>query len=310
MSAPPPLLIIAGPTASGKSALALQLAALIDAEIISADSQQVYRRFDVGTAKPTSDERARVRHHLVDVADPEEVFSAARFGALADEAIAEVTARGKRVLIVGGTGLYLRVLLHGVVPAPPADPALRAALEEEAMRLGREALHQRLAAVDPQSAAAIKPGDLVRIIRALEIHTLCGTTASALREDHRFAQDRYPFTLNVLDPPRDELYRRIHQRANAMFAGGLLDEVQAHLAAGRRGCAPMKSVGYKQAVQHLDGTLTLAEAIASTATETRRYAKRQLTWFKKEPGARFIQPPWDPGTLMEAHRRASNRTGE
>ncbi|MBX5481486.1 MAG: tRNA (adenosine(37)-N6)-dimethylallyltransferase MiaA [Myxococcaceae bacterium] len=292
MSERPALLVIAGPTASGKTALAIEVAQQLGAEIVSADSQQVYRGFDIGTAKPTAADRALVPHHLLDVADPTETFSAARFQALADEAIAQIAARGKRVVVAGGTGLYLRILLHGVVPAPPAAPELRRSLEAEAERIGRQALHARLAAIDPETAAKVQPTDLVRIVRALEIYELTGTTASEFRREHRFAEDRYRFDLVVLDPPREELYRRIDARTEAMFRGGLLDEVRRHLSAGLRDAAPMKSVGYLQALQHLDGTLTFEEAIARAARETRRYAKRQLTWFRREPGARFLQPPY------------------
>lgn len=289
----PRLTVIAGPTASGKTALAIEVARKLGAEIVSADSQQVYRGFDIGTAKPSAEELAQVRHHLVSVADPDETFSAARFQSLADAAIADITSRGKRVVVAGGTGLYLRILLHGVVPAPPAAPEIRARLEEEAQRLGREHLHQRLDAIDPETAARVKPTDLVRIVRALEIHELTGTTASQFRNEHRFAEDRYPFDLYVLDPPREELYRRIDERAARMFREGLLDEVRDLVARGFRDTAPMGSVGYVQALAQLEGRLTLEEAIAQTARESRRYAKRQLTWFRREPGARFIQPPYD-----------------
>lgn len=289
----PRLTVIAGPTASGKTALAIEVARKLGAEIVSADSQQVYRGFDIGTAKPSAEELAQVPHHLLSVAEPDETFSAARFQSLADAAIADITSRGKRVVVAGGTGLYLRILLHGVVPAPPAAPEIRARLEEEAQRLGREHLHQRLSAIDPETAARVKPTDLVRIVRALEIHELTGTTASQFRNEHRFAEDRYPFDLYVLDPPREELYRRIDQRAARMFREGLLDEVRDLVARGYRDATPMGSVGYVQALAQLEGRLTLEEAIAQTARESRRYAKRQLTWFRREPGARFIQPPYD-----------------
>ena len=287
-----PLIVIAGPTASGKTALAIEVARRIDAEIVSADSQQVYRDFDIGTAKPTAEERTQVPHHLIDVADPMETFSAARFQQLADDAIKEIASRGKRVVVVGGTGLYLRILLHGVVPAPPAAPELRRALEAEAAEKGREALHARLAGIDPETASWVKPTDLVRIVRALEIHALTGTTASQFRREHQFAEDRYRFDLFVLDPPRDELYRRIDERTRKMFEHGLVEEVRSLLARGYRDAAPMKSVGYAQALAHVDGTLSLEDAIAQAARETRRYAKRQLTWFRRETGARFIQPPY------------------
>ncbi len=195
-----PLWVIAGPTASGKTALALQVAQALGAEIVSADSQQVYQRFDIGTAKPSAAELAQVRHHLISVVAPTEIFSAARYQTLADAAIADIRGRGRPVVVVGGTGLYLRALLHGLVPAPPADPALRATLEEEATRLGRPALHARLSAIDPVAAKAIKSTDLVRIIRALEIHTLTGRPASEHRQEHAFKDSRHFYRLFVLSP--------------------------------------------------------------------------------------------------------------
>jgi tRNA dimethylallyltransferase len=293
----PPLTVIAGPTASGKTRLAIALAQRIDAEIVSADSQQVYRWFDIGTAKPSAAELAAVPHHLVSILDPGESFSAGRFQSLADQAIAAITGRGKRVLVVGGTGLYVRVLLHGVVPAPASDADLRRALEQEAQRIGREGLHRRLAEVDPETAAQVKTTDLVRIVRALEIHALTGTTASRFRREHRFAEDRYAYRLFVLDPPRQELYRAIDERTRGMFRGGLVEEVRSLVTRGYRDAAPMKSVGYAQALAHVEGSLTLEEAIARASRETRRYAKRQLTWFRREPGAQFLPPPWDAEAL-------------
>ncbi len=286
------LIVLAGPTASGKTALALRLAERLGAEIVSADSQQVYRYFDIGTAKPTATELARVRHHLVSIAEPNERFSAAQFQSLADAAIGDVRKRGRRVLVVGGTGLYLRILLHGVISAPGANAELRQQLEEEAARKGTAALHQRLAQVDPATAAAVKPTDLVRIIRALEIHQSTGVPVSEQRRRHGFMENRYPFALYVLSPPRDELYRAIDERAKAMFAGGLLDEVRSLVQRGFRDAAPMRSVNYVQALAVVEGRLSLDEGIASAAQQARRYAKRQLTWFRKEAGARHLSPPY------------------
>ena len=286
------LTVIAGPTASGKTVLALKVAQAHGAEIISADSQQVYRHFDIGTAKPSAEELARVPHHLISIVEPLEPFSAARFQALADQAIAEIRQRGKQVLVVGGTGLYLRILLHGVVAAPPADPALREQLQARAERDGKEALHRALAEVDPESAARIPVNDLVRTIRALEIHALTGRTAAEWRKAHGFAPDRYPFRLFVLDPPRDALYRAIDARTHAMFEGGLLEEVERLVRLGYRDAAPMRSVGYREALLHLEGKLSREDAERLAAQATRHYAKRQLTWFRKEPGARFVAPPY------------------
>jgi tRNA dimethylallyltransferase len=286
------LLVIAGPTASGKSALALELARRIGAELVSADSQQVYRHFDIGTAKPSAQELAAVPHHLISVVEPTEPFSAARFQALADAAIADIHGRGRPVVVVGGTGMYLRILLHGVVAAPPADPALRATLEAEGLKDGWPALHARLTEVDPESARVIHLTDKVRIVRALEIHALTGMAASAWRRAHGFTQDRYPYRLFVLDPPREALYAAIDARCRAMFEHGLLDEVRSLVAQGFEDAAPMRSVGYKEALAAVRGELSVEDAIRLAARDTRHYAKRQLTWFKKEAGARFIQPPY------------------
>lgn len=283
------LTVIAGPTAAGKSGLAVALAQRLNAEIVGADSQQVYRHFDVGTAKPTAAELAAVPHHLISAVDPLEPFSAARYQTLADAAIAQIHARGRRVVIVGGTGLYLRVLLHGVVAAPGSDPALRDELETD----DDQTLHARLAEVDPITAAKLPVGDRVRIIRALEIQTLSGRPASEHRAAHAFAPDRHPFRLFVLSPPRESLYAAINARTRAMFEGGLLDEVRRLVAQGYREAAPMQSVGYVEALAVVEGRLDLAAAIAQAAQRTRHYAKRQLTWFKKEPGAQFLAPPWD-----------------
>lgn len=289
----PRLTVIAGPTASGKTALAVELALRAGGEIVSADSQQVYKHFDIGTAKPSAEELAAVPHHLISEVEPLETFSAAEYQRRADAAIADIASRGKPVFVVGGTGLYLRVLLHGVVEAPGALPELRAELEALAAAEGREAVHRKLAEVDPETAAKLPPNDLVRIVRALEIHARTGIPASEFRRAHAFSADRYPFSLYVLEPPREALYATINARTEAMFARGLVEETRELLAAGFADAAPMRSVGYVQARAVVEGRMTLDEAIQDTAQETRRYAKRQLTWFRKEPGAVFVQPPYD-----------------
>jgi tRNA dimethylallyltransferase len=293
----PSLTVIAGPTASGKTAIAIELARRHGGEIVSADSQQVYRFFDIGTAKPSAEELAAVPHHLISVVDPLEPFSAAEYQRRADAAIEDITSRGRPVFVVGGTGMYLRILLHGLVEAPGADPELRAELEALAAAEGREAVHRKLAEVDPETAAKLPPQDLVRTIRALEIHKQTGKTASEFRREHAFAPDRYPFRMYVLNPPREALYRTIDARTAAMFQRGLVEEVRELIARGFAEAAPMRSVGYVQAKAVVDGQLSVDEAIQQTAQETRRYAKRQLTWFRKEPGALFVEPPYDTLTL-------------
>jgi tRNA dimethylallyltransferase len=295
--------VIAGPTASGKTALAVALARRLDGEIVNADSQQVYRGLDVGTAKPTAEERAAAPHHLVDVVEPGEGMDAARFAALADRAIADVASRGKVPVVAGGTGLYLRALLHGVVAAPGRDPALRAGLEEEAARLGRAALHARLAKVDPEAARRIRPNDLVRIVRALEI-AAAGRRPSELHATHAFRPDRYDAVLLALDPPRAELHARIDARVAEMFAGGLLDEARALAARFGEAVPPKLPIGYAEALACVRGALPLEEAIRRVQAAHRRYARRQIVWLRKERGVEWIRPPYDVDALA---RRVARR---
>jgi tRNA dimethylallyltransferase len=291
MASGPPLIVIAGPTGAGKTELAIELAERLGAEIVSADSQAVYRHFDLGTAKPSPEQLARVPHHLVSIVEPTELFSAARWAALADAAIAGIRQRGRRVLVVGGTGLYLRVLLHGLTDAPP-DPAVRRALEDEARRVGPEAMHRRLAEVDPDAAARLAVADVLRVVRALEIHATTGTPPSQLRAAHAFQPARHPARLFFLDPDREDLEARIAERTRRMYARGLVAETERLVARGFRDTAPMRSLGYRQALAVVEGSLGVAEAERETALATRRYAKRQRTWFRREPDTRFVAPPY------------------
>jgi tRNA dimethylallyltransferase len=290
------IVVIAGPTASGKTALAVSLARRLGGEIVNADSQQVYRGLDVGTAKPTAEERAAVPHHLLDVVEPGEGMDAARFAALADAAISDIASRGRLPVVAGGTGLYLRALLHGVVAAPGRDPALRARLEEEALRLGRPALHERLRALDPAAAARIRPNDLVRVVRALEI-AAGGRRPSELHAGHAFREDRYDAVLLALDPPRAELHARIGARVREMFAGGLLDEARALLARGGGALAGRLPIGYAEAAACARGEIALEEAIRRVEVAHRRYARRQIVWLRKERGVEWVRPPYDPEAL-------------
>lgn len=290
------LLVIAGPTASGKSALAVELAQRLGGEIVGADSQQLYRALDVGTAKPTAAERTAVPHHLVDVAEPGEGMDAARYVALADRAIEGIAGRGALPVVVGGTGLYLRALLHGVVDAPGRDPALRARLEAEAAALGRPALHARLAAVDPAAAARILPNDLVRVVRALEI-AAGGRRPSDLHAEHAFRPDRYRALFLALSPPRPALHARIDARVEEMFRGGILVEARALL--GRLGAPlpPKLPIGYAEAAAVVQGTLPLAEAVRRVQAAHRQYARRQVVWLRREPGVEWIEPPYQAEAL-------------
>ena len=295
--APPFVAVLAGPTASGKSALAVEVALRLGGEILNADSQQVVRGLDVGTAKPSAAERAAVPHHLLDLVEPGEGMDAARWVALADRAIADVAGRGRLPVVVGGTGLYVRALLHGVVAAPGRDPALRARLEEEAARHGRAALHRRLAAVDPAAAARIGENDLVRVVRALEI-AASGRTQSELFAAHGFAPRRYRYRLLALDPPREGLHRRIGERAAAIVRGGLLDEARA-LVARFGGAQPKLPIGYADAVACVRGEIDAATLEARVAALHRQYARRQVVWLRREQDVEWLAPPFDPAAVAD-----------
>jgi tRNA dimethylallyltransferase len=295
------IVVLAGPTGSGKTRLGIELARRLGGEIVNADSQQVYRHLELGTAKPTAAERAEVPHHLLDVAEPGEGMDAARFVALADAAIAEITARGRLPLVVGGTGLYLRALLHGVVEAPGRDPALRARLTAEAEALGRPALHARLAAVDPASAARIRPNDLVRVVRALEV-AAGGRTQSALHDAHAFRPERHRALFLALDPPREALKARLDARVEAMFVGGLLDEAR-WLFARFDGAPPGRlPIGYAEALEVVSGKLAIAEAIHRVQVAHRQYARRQVIWLRREPNVEWLAPPVDAEALARRVR--------
>ncbi|MBC7962475.1 MAG: tRNA (adenosine(37)-N6)-dimethylallyltransferase MiaA [Steroidobacteraceae bacterium] len=286
------LLIICGPTASGKSDLALRLARELDAEIINADSMQVYRGLDIGTAKPTPEQRAEIPHHLIDIVDPDELFSAADFAGAADDAIQDIIARGKRVIVVGGTGLYIRALLKGLVDSPSGAGEIRAALQEEAGRFGNAAMLEKLRLVDPELAAGLHPNNLVRIIRALEVQQLTGIPLSRYQKEHSFSARRYDTLQIGISVERVELYRRIEQRVERMLAEGLLDEVRGLLAAGfGPDLKAMRSIGYKESTAHILGEQTLEETICLIKRDTRHYAKRQLTWFKADPDIIWFEYP-------------------
>jgi tRNA dimethylallyltransferase len=283
---------VLGPTASGKSALALALAERTGGEIVACDSQQVYIGMDIGTAKPTADERRRVPHHALDLARPDEPFHAARWAAVARAAIADIVARGRLPIVVGGTGLYYRALVTGLFEAPPPDEAIRARHREEAAAGGVEALHARLAAVDPEAAAAIRVRDLVRINRALEIYEQTGVPITTLRRQAAPPDDLAP-TVLLLEPPVAALRARIAARVDQMIAAGFLDEVRALRAAGYGpSCKPLQALGYQQLGAVLDGTATLEAAVAETVQATFKYARRQRTWFRKQEAAlRFEGEP-------------------
>jgi len=297
-AATPSLLVLAGPTGAGKSQLAIELAECWGAEIVGADSQQVYRHFDIGTAKPPAKLLSRIPHHLISCLEPTEECTAARYVALADEAIADIHSRGKRAIVVGGTGLYLRALLHGLAALPPVDMLLRKRLEAWAEEVGEEALHRRLGEIDAATAARLPRGDKLRAMRALEIFEQTGKPASAHWEEHNFQEERYIHHYIVLSPERHLLYEAINQRVEDMFEAGLLAEIKALVGMGFRDTPAMRSVGYREGLEVVEGVLSEAQARQKMAQNTRHYAKRQLTWFRKEGGARWVALPCNVEALL------------
>jgi tRNA dimethylallyltransferase len=276
---------LTGPTASGKTAVGIALAQRLGAEILSLDSMAVYRGMDIGTAKPTPQERLLVPHHFVDTLDPSEELSLARYVQAAQEKVCQLRARGREPLFVGGTPLYLKGLLRGIFQGPPADWTFRHELETVA----GEQLHARLAAVDPAAARKLHPGDRRRIIRALEVFQKTGIPISTLQRQFDRARPAEECRVFVLEWPRAELYSRIDQRVEAMFAAGLVDEVQRLLANGQRFSRTAgQALGYREVLAHLDGKHDLAETIELVKTRTRQFAKRQLTWFRSLSECRTV----------------------
>ena len=301
-AARPLLRVLCGATASGKESVALHLAPRLGAEILVLDSMKVYRGMDVGTSKVPAESRARVPHHLVDIADPAESMSAARFVELADAAAADVAARGKAVLVVGGTTLYLKALLFGIFEGPPADLDLRARLEAD----GAPALHARLAAADPASAARIGPTDLRRLVRAVEVLEKTGRPISDLQREWKDLRPRYPHRLLALRRPRADLHARIAARVRAMEREGLVAEVERLRAApGGLGRTAGQAIGYKEVLDFLEGRIaTVGEAMEKVRTRTNRLARAQETWLRTFPGMAFLDVPGDEPAEATAKRAA------
>ena len=275
---------IVGPTGIGKTALAMEVAERLGAEIVNADSRQLYRGMDIGTAKPSAAELARVRHHLVDIRSPGEPLDVAQFRALAGAAIAEAAGRGRPVLVTGGSGLYLRVLRYGIFRGPGASPSIRAALLEDARGRGVEYLYDELRRVDPAAARRLEPRDLYRIVRAIEVFRVTGVAMSRHQAEHGFARPQYHSLTIGLRMERERLYRQIERRFDAMVAGGLVDEVRALLEQGFTPHAPpLSTIGYKHIAAYLAGEGTLEWAAQLAKRDTRRLAKRQMTWFRRDP---------------------------
>lgn len=282
-----PLFALVGPTASGKTEAGIAIADAIGAEIVSVDSTTIYRGMDVGSAKPTPEQRARVRHHLVDVADPDEAFTVARYQRLARAAIRDVRARGRRVLLVGGSGLYYRAVVDDL-GFPPTDAATRTTLEEEAVAIGSEGLHRRLEALDPVAAGRIQPDNVRRTIRALEVAEVTGRRFS----DFAAEWERYPadrVRAAGVDVPRAVLRRRIEERVRAQFARGFVEEVRALRERGlERSPTARQAIGYAEVSRHLAGECSLEEAAALIVKRTKALARRQMAWFRRDPRIRWF----------------------
>ena len=306
-----PILCIAGPTASGKTALAVELAKELDGEVVSCDSMQIYRRMNIGTAKPTAEEMQGIPHHMIDVAEPEEDFSVSRYCAMAGPIVDGIISRGKTAIIAGGTGLYMDSLIRGNDFAPFPSTGMRERLEAQADTLGMEAMLARLREVDPESAERLPLSDRKRILRALEVYLETGETITAHNRRTQALPPRYDALWLGLDfADRAELYRRIDRRVDRMLEMGLLEEIRGLLASGiPEKCTAMQAIGYKEFVAALDGRCTVAEAADQVRQSSRRYAKRQLTWFRRNPSMHWLirREGQSNGEILEQARQVLNQ---
>jgi len=302
MSTQKPILIIAGPTAVGKTDASLLLAQEWGAEVVSADSMQVYRGMDIGTAKPTPEQRKLVYHHLIDVADPAQPYSVGDYYRDARSAIAAIIGAGGIPIVVGGTGLYIRALMKGLFHGPPADLELRERLLTKEMECGEGALYADLVRVDPEAAIKIHPNDLRRTVRALEVHSLKERKMSECQQEHGFQDTPYPFRLLFLVRSRSELYPRIEARVDRMIADGLEDEVKGLMLKGHgRDLISMQALGYSHFIDYFNGKAGYDETVLLLKRDTKRFAKRQFTWFRREPDARWVDITGldDPREIVE-----------
>jgi tRNA dimethylallyltransferase len=304
---------LTGVTATGKTRIALALAHALDAEIVSLDSMAIYRGMDVGTAKPTAQQQAEVRHHLIDLVEPEEDFSVAQYLDAAGATIAEIRARGREVLFVGGTPLYLKALLRGLFEGPPANWDLRREIEREVAEVGTHALHQRLEQVDPVAASAIHPNDARRLIRALEVYRATGQPISHQQMEFDEGRPAEACRVFVLRRPRPEQNARIDARVDEMLERGLVDEVRKLTTGGRRlGRTAGQAVGYREVIEHLEGKCDYATMVERIKTRTRQFAKRQGVWFRSLSECRFvdIEGEVDAESLANQIVAAGRRTQE
>jgi tRNA dimethylallyltransferase len=287
----PKVIVICGPTGIGKTAVSLRLAEKLGGEIISADSMQIYRYMDIGTAKPTADEQNHILHHLIDIVDPDEDFDAVRFAKMARQKVMQLHQRGVMPLVVGGTGLYIKALLQGLFQSNPADPKIRERLIQEAAENGSSRLYDRLKAVDPDTAERLHPNDAYRIVRALETIESTGRSISGHHQDHGFADEPFHALKICLQMDRQKLYDRIDRRVDLMIEAGFLDEVQKLLGMGYTAdLKSMQSIGYRQVVDFIEGQLPWDECVRTLKRDTRRYAKRQFTWFGADQQIQWYEP--------------------
>jgi tRNA dimethylallyltransferase len=284
-----PVVVIVGPTAVGKSRVAVEVAKAFETEVLTADSRQVYRGMDVGTDKPAQEDRQGIPHRLIDLVDPDESFNAGLYRRQAIDEIERLYRDSRLPLVVGGTGLYVRTLLNGLCDAPSADPILRAALRQEAEDEGYDRLYARLAAVDPVAAARLHPRDKSKVIRALEVYQLSGRRMSDFQQEHGFVERPFSALIIGLNRDRNTLYLRIEERIDWQLAHGLIEETKQLLAQGYRcDSGAMKGLGYRQVAEYLAGKYDVDEMVRRFKRDTRHFSKRQMTWFRKEPGIQWL----------------------
>jgi tRNA dimethylallyltransferase len=284
-----PLIVLVGPTASGKTSLAIRLAEAFNGEIVSCDSVAVYREMEIGTAKPTHEERALIQHHMIDIASPDQACTAGDYSRQAREALTGITERGHLPIVAGGTGLYLRALIDGLFPAPPQKPGRRERLRKLARTRGPAYLHRLLTRLDPIAAAAIHINDVPKVVRAIEVSIAAEGPLTQQWQKGRDALTGYRILRLGLNPPRARLYERINQRAAAMFDRGLIEETERLIARYGADCRPLTSLGYAEATAVLQNELTREQAVAQAQQGHRNYAKRQLTWFRREPNMHWLE---------------------
>jgi len=287
----PKVILICGPTGVGKTAVGIQLAETLGGEIISADSMQIYRYMDIGTAKPTAAEQNRIFHHLIDIVDPDEDFDAVRFAKMARQKVMQLHQRGVMPLVVGGTGLYIKALLQGLFQSNPVDPKIRERLIQETAENGSSRLHDRLIQLDPDTAERLHPNDAYRIVRALETIESTGRSISEHHQDHGFADEPFKALKICLQMDREKLYDRIDQRVDMMLDAGLRDEVKKLLSMGYSAdLKSMQSIGYRHMAAFIEGQLPWDECLRTLKRDTRRFAKRQFTWFSADKQIRWYEP--------------------